>query len=186
MTNQAMRTLFWGYLFIFFRVQIGIDWLADPFGYIMIATACTKLSDAYPSAKKAGIWAAIGIFISLPGVFVNLTEQLFGWWGLYAYVLLFLKTIVAYYLFTVLLQVAGNLDNKSLVGRTQTVFRLHIGVHLAVLAVNSFSMNASGDAWMTVSFLLGIFLIVMDIAFLLLIGAIRRAAPLRPAFLKET
>lgn len=67
MTNQAMRTLFWGYLFIFFRVQIGIDWLADPLGYLMIATACTKLSNAYPPAKKRGFGLRSGFSFPCQG-----------------------------------------------------------------------------------------------------------------------
>ncbi|MFS0576836.1 hypothetical protein AB1K83_14450 [Sporosarcina sp. 179-K 3D1 HS] len=186
MIKKAMRTLFWGYLFIFFRVQIGIDWLADPIGYILIASACFKLSESYPVAKKAGIWATIGIFISLPGVFVNLSESQVGLWELYAYGLLVLKTIVAYYLFTALISIVKTFDNTSLLNRTNTVFKFHIGTHLAVLALGSFSMNVNGDYWVTATIFLGLLLIVMDIAFLLLVGAVRRTAPLRPVFLAET
>lgn len=180
MINKAMQALFWGYLFIFFRLQIGIDWMADPIGYILIASACSKLSELYPSTKQAGIWAAIGIFISLPGVFVNLSEPQFGIWQVYGYALLVLKTIVAFYLFIVLIKIAKDSEKPSLLARTQTIFNFHIGAHLAVLAFSSFAMNMYGDFFVTLSIILSIFLVVMDILFLLLVGAIRRAYPPRP------
>ncbi len=56
----------------------------------------------YPHAKKAGIVAGLGIVISFPAVFVNLSAPNLGIWEVYSLALLVLKLIVAYFLFAVL------------------------------------------------------------------------------------
>ena len=46
--NKALQMMFWGYLFVFFRIHIGFDWLADPIGYYLLFTGSAKLADNYP------------------------------------------------------------------------------------------------------------------------------------------
>ena len=79
--NKALRYLFWGYLFIFLGINIGIDWLPDPVGYYLIYAGCFMLIDTYPHAKKAGNLSAIGIAISIPAVFIDLYSTRYWWLG---------------------------------------------------------------------------------------------------------
>ena len=100
--NKALRYLFCGYLFVFFRIQIGIEWFADPIGYLLIPSGCLLLIERYPQAKKARMAAMIGAVISIPAVFINLSLPYLGMWEIYSIALAILKLIVAYFLFAVL------------------------------------------------------------------------------------
>ncbi|WP_252501701.1 hypothetical protein [Sporosarcina sp. Marseille-Q4943] len=176
--NKALRQIFWGYVFIFFRLHVGIDLLADPIGYILLLSGCSKLIDAYPGAKKARIVALVGIFISIPSVFVNLSEtSLSIGWSSYSILLLVLKTIMGYYMFVVLKDVAEAFGDQALQGRTVNTFKFYMAIHLFALALLSFSMNVPGDGWVALSIISFIGALVMDILLLLLIGAIRRISP---------
>ncbi|WP_318614802.1 hypothetical protein [Sporosarcina sp. YIM B06819] len=175
--NKALRYLFWGYFFIFFRIQIGIDWLADPIGYLLIASGCLQLLQQYPQAKKARMVAMIGAVISIPAVFVNLSVPNLGMWESYSVLLFFLKLIIAYFLFTILKSIVNDYANQALIHRTKNVYSFYIAVHLASLLLMSFSMNMPEYPWLTFVAALAIGTFIMDIAFLLLLGAIRRAEP---------
>ena len=78
--NKALQLIFWGYVFIFFRIHIGIDLLADPIGYLLLFSGCSKLVDVYPIAKKAKFIGLVGAFVSLPSVFVNLSDPTSSIW----------------------------------------------------------------------------------------------------------
>lgn len=175
--NKALRYLFWGYLFIFFRIQIGIDWFADPLGYVFISSGCLLLLKQYPQAKKARIVAMLGAVITIPAVFVNLAAPNLGLWEFYSVFLFSLKLIVAYFLFAVLKSIVADYGNQVLIQRTKNVYMFYIAIHLASLFLMSISMNMPEYPWATfvVSLTIGAF--IMDIAFLLLLGAIRRAEP---------
>lgn len=176
--NKALRNLFWGYFFIFFDLYIMIDVLMDPIGYFLIYTGCAQIVSSYPNAKKAMTVGIIGIFVSLPSVFVNLSDSAlpFGW-SFYASILSILKLVIAFYLLYVLMEVARSFGDKALYNRTQTTFKYFVTIHFATLAVMSFSMNVSGDGWVALSVILAIAGILMDILFLFLIRAFSRATP---------
>lgn len=179
--NKALRYLFWGYLFIFFRIQIGIgiDWFADPLGYVFISSGCLLLLKQYPQAKKARILAMIGAVVSIPAVFVDLSAPNLGMWEPYSIALLFLKLIVAYFLFDVLKSIVADYANQGLIQRTKNVYKFYITIHLASLFLMSFSMNLPEYPWATFVGALAIGAFIIDIAFLLLLGAIRRGEPPR-------
>ncbi|MCM3636200.1 hypothetical protein M3152_00605 [Sporosarcina luteola] len=176
--NKALRQIFWGYVFIFFRIHIGFDVLADPIGYFLILSGCSKLVEAYPVAKKAMIVAMIGAIFSLPSVFVNLSEipLTFGW-STYSSFLLVLKMVMGYYLFIVLKDVTKVFGGRALHQRTENTFKFYVAIHLFALAIESFFMNVPEDGWAALSLLSLIGVLVIDILFLLLIGAIRRVSP---------
>lgn len=175
--NKALRYLFWGYLFIFFRIQIGIDWFADPLGYLLIASGCLLIIKQYPQAKSARIVALIGAVITIPAVFVDLSAPNLGMWEFYSVSLFFLKLIVAYFLFDVLKIIVADYGNQRLIQRTKNVYTFYITIHLASLFLMSFSMNMPEYPWATFVVALAIGGLIMDIAFLLLLGAIRRGEP---------
>jgi len=96
--KSALNLVFWGYLFVLLRFEIGIDILPDPIGYFLIVLGCFATREHYPFAQKAGMLAIGMIFASIPTIFINLDEvNTFGW-GTYAIILLFLKLILAYFL----------------------------------------------------------------------------------------
>lgn len=175
--NKALQMMFWGYLFVFFRIHIGFDWLADPIGYYLLFAGSAKLADNYPHAQKAKIASGIGIFISFPSIFINLSETHLISWEMYAFALLILKLIVVYFLFAVLKSIVTDYSDRALIIRTNRVFNLYVGTHLLALFLSSFSMNVSGDLWMIAPLVLGIGIVILDITFLLLLGALRRKEP---------
>lgn len=177
--NKALRYMFWGYLFIFFRIQIWIDWFADPIGYLLIASGCLLIIKQYPQAKKARMVAMIGIVISIPAVIVDLSAPHLGMWEIYSVSLLFLKLIVGYFLFAVLKSIVADYGNQALIQRTNNVYTFYITIHLSTLLLMSFSMNMPEYPWISLVFALTIGALIMDISFLLLLGAIRRAEPLQ-------
>ncbi|MDW0118231.1 hypothetical protein QTL97_14960 [Sporosarcina thermotolerans] len=176
--NKALGNIFWGYLFIFFDFYIMIDLLMDPIGYFLIYTGCARIVGAYPNAKKAMTVAMIGVFVSLPTVFINLSDSAlpFGW-SIYESMLSILKLVIAFYLFLVLMEVAKIFGNVALHNRAQTTFKYFVTIHFAILTVMSFSMNVSGDGWVALTVILIIAGVLMDILFLLLIRAFRRVSP---------
>src|SRR6185312_6549751 len=135
--DKALRYMFWGYLFVFFRVNIGIDWLADPIGYYLIYSGCHMLVNQYPHAKKAGNISGLGIFIAIPAVFINLSEPNLGMWEIYSVALTFLKLIVAYFLFTVLKSIVNDYGNRVLINRVKNVYTFYIAIHLSMLLLLS-------------------------------------------------
>ena len=177
--KSSLNLVFWGYLFVLLRFEIGIDILPDPVGYFLIALGCFGLREHYPIAQKAGMLAVGMIFVSIPTVFVNLIEVSSFGWGVYAIVLLFLKLILAYFLFLILKSIVADYDHTALIHRTNTVYTFYITLNLLSLAFTSFSMNVSGQFWVVFGGLLIIATFIMEIVFLFLIRAIRKAVPVQ-------
>ncbi|WP_339252319.1 hypothetical protein NSQ43_01095 [Sporosarcina sp. FSL W8-0480] len=176
--NKALRNIFRGYLFIFLDIYIVIDLLMDPIGYFLIYTGCARIVGAYPNAKKAMTVAMIGVVASLPSVFINLSDPALSFgWSIYENILSILKLVIAFYLFLVLMEVAKTFGNEELHNRTRSTFKYFVTIHFAILTVMSFSMNVSGDGWVALTVILIIAGVFMDILFLLLIRAFRRATP---------
>lgn len=176
--NKALRYMFWGYLLIFFRLHVMIDLLMDPIGYYLIYAGCSRLVDSFPKAKTAMIVGLIGMLVSVPSIFVNLSDTTLPiGWSIYGTLLSVLKLVIAYYLFNVLIDAAKIGGNQTLQNRAETTYKFYVSIHLFTLALLSFSMNVAGDGWIALSLISTIVVLLMDILFLLLIGAIRRMSP---------
>lgn len=183
--KTALNLLFWGYFLVFLRFEIVIDILPDPLGYFLIALGSYQLHKSYPVAKRAGILATMMIFISLPTVFVDVGKAVAFGWSTYAIALLFLKLMLVYFLFSILKGIAKDFGEKALIERTNKVYTFYITLNLILLAFTSFSMNVSGDFWVSIGFILMISSLIMEIIFLVLIRAIRRSEPTRTAIDKH-
>lgn len=176
--NSALRRIFWGYFFIFFRLHIGIDLFMDPVGYFLIYSGCAKIAVAYPQSKKPRIVAIVGMIASIPSVFVNLSgPELAYSWTVYGNGLFIINMIVAFYLFLLLMEIVKTLGITALIQRTSTTFKYFIGFYLFSFALMSFLVNTSGDGWIALNLIATIGVLIMDIVFLILLGAIRKAAP---------
>ena len=161
-----------------FRIHIGIDLLADPIGFLLIFSGCSKLVGAYPIAKKAKFVGLVGVFVSLPSVFVNLSEAdlPFGW-STYSSLLFLLKMIMGYYLFLVLRDVVKVFGDRALQQRTESNFKFYVAINLFAFVLLSFSMNMQENGVVILSLASAIGVLGMDITFLFLIRAIRRVSP---------
>ena len=177
--KSALNLVFWGYLLALLRLEIGIDILPDPVGYFLIALGCFALREYYPIAQKSGLLAVGMIFVSIPTVFINLDEVNSLGWGIYTTVLLFLKLILAYFLFLILKTIVKDYDHTALINRTKTVFTFYITIHLLSLAFASFSMNVSGSFWVVFGGLVVFATFIMEIVFLVLIRSIRKVEPVQ-------
>lgn len=174
--NKALRLMFWGYLFIFFRLQIGIDLLAAPIGYYMIYSGARIMTQYVPVSKKVEVTAFIGILISVPGVFINLPEVTDGVWLIYAHVLLIWKMITVYYLFTAWKEVWRGAGQSLIRQRMQLVYMLYMIVHFTFLLSMAFSLNIGGtfELWLIFN---SVAVVGMDIVLLITMAALRRAVP---------
>lgn len=176
--NSALQRFFWGYLFIFFRIHIGIDLLMDPVGYLLIYSGCKKMAVAYPQSKKPMAVALVGMVVSIPSVFVNLSEPTLAYsWSVYSIGLFIIKMVAAYYLFLLLMEIVNTLSEPALIHRTRNTFKYLIGFHLTAFALMSFYVNTSGDGWIVLNIIATIGVLLMDILFLFLLRAIRKVAP---------
>jgi hypothetical protein len=184
--KSALNLVFWGYLLVLLRFEIGIDLLPDPVGYFLIALGCFGLREHYPIAQKAGNLAVGMIFTSIPTVFVNLDEVSSFGWGTYTIVLLFLKLILAYFIFLILKSIVKDYNHPALIDRTNTVYTFYITLNLLSLAFTSFSMNVSGNIFLVVGGMLIFTTFIMEIIFLVLIRAIRKAEPIHAKPIIET
>lgn len=179
--NSALRRIFWGYLFIFFRIHIGIDVLMDPIGYMLIFSGCARIVDEFPQAKKAMSVAIVGSVLSIPSVVVNLSDPTLPYsWSMYGIALFLMKILIAFYLFIVLTDIVATIGKPSLIVKTRSTFKIYIGFHLFAFALQSFYMNTSGAGWVVLNVLSAIGVLIMDILFLLLLRKIRNAAPSNP------
>lgn len=175
--KTAINFLFWGYFLIVFDLNIGIDLLPDPLGYILIATGCSKLQAQYPVAQKAWLFSTLMIFVSLPTVFVNIGESPNIGWDIYSITLMILKLIIVFFLFSVLLDIAKEYGESGLLNRTNRVYSLFISLNLLFLTALSFSMNMPEVVGGTIMIVLIIATLIMEFVFLALLRAIRRAIP---------
>ena len=175
--KTAINFLFWGYFLIVFNLDIGIDLLPDPLGYILIATGCSKLQTQYPVAQKAWIFSTLMIFVSFPTVFVNIGETTSLGWNIYSIALMILKLIVVFFLFSVLLGIANEYGESGLLNRTNRVYSLFISLNLLFLTALSFAINMPEVVGGTIMIVLIIATLIMEFVFLALLRAIRRAIP---------
>lgn len=172
--NKAYRFIFWGYLFVFFRVHIYIDLLAAPIGYYLIYSGARILSQQFSIAKRVELISFIGMLLTVPSVFVNLSEVSSGGWMLYAQLLFVWKMIVVYYLFATWKTATQMTGFARLHSRVQLTYHLYMGVHFLMLVLMAFSLNVGGDNWTLLYMTVSVIVVCMDILLLVLIASLRR------------
>lgn len=172
--KKAINLLFWGYLFIFFRLELGIDILPDPLGYLIIATGCLTLRIQFPTATKVRAFAIAMIFISFPTIFINVHEQATILLKAYSMLLMMLQLILVYFIFILLKEIIADYDNPVLMKRIQHTFTIYIVIHLAFLASSTFTPNIAGDYWVMILSSLMFTAFILDVVFLILLRAVRK------------
>lgn len=172
----SLGQILYGYVFIFLAIRIGIDILADPIGYFLIAAGCYKIGEVIEDGKLAA-YISIGlIFISIPSVFIdfNLVDR--GPWYYYSNFLFAGEIVLTFYLFRMLIKLAAKNGEMELSNRTQRLFNIYIPTNLLMLGLSAVMIAFVYESLQVLAFLLIIILLVLNIAFILLLNAFRKAA----------
>lgn len=174
--SQAVKWIFIGHLFVWFRIDIIIDWLPDPLGYFLIYLGASKLSTEYSVSPKASRFAATGVFLSLPSVFISfLPSGVLT--GNYYILLLLVKLVVAFYLFSLLKAITAKFNQSEWTRRAELRSRYYVFIHLAALFIMTLTPNLFSDETVWLMGAASLALVVMDLGFLLLLNQIRNLKP---------
>lgn len=174
--KKSLSQILYGYVFIFLAIRIGVDILADPIGYLLIGVGCLKLGDKFADGKKAAYIAIVMIFLSFPSVFMdfNLVES--GPWYYYSHGLFAGELIMTFYLFRLLKMMAEKFGESDLVDRTQFLYNIYIPTSLLMLGLSAFYTATAMRGLEEVFFVLVLILLILNIAFIILLNAFRKAA----------
>lgn len=164
-----------GSIFIFLAIRVGVDLLADPIGYFLIAAGCFKLGEVFKDGKVAAYLAMGMIFFSMPSVLIdfNLVES--GPWYYYSNFLFAAQIVLIYHLFRMLKEIAVSVGDSALEGRTRRLFNVYIPANLFMLGLGAVMAVFYWDNLQILAFVLVIGLLVLNIAFLLLLNAFRKS-----------
>ncbi|MCM3611547.1 hypothetical protein M4S82_09765 [Planococcus sp. MERTA32b] len=171
----ALGQILYGYVFIFLAIRIGIDILADPIGYFLIAAGCYKIGEVIEDGRLAA-YISIGlIFVSIPSVFIdfNLVES--GPWYYYSNFLFAGEIVLTFYLFRMLLKLAAKNGEIGLINRTERLFNIYIPANLLMIGLSAVMLVFVIESLQILAFLLIIILLILNIAFILLLIAFRKA-----------
>lgn len=176
MMRSAFNKFFWGILFVNLEIHLVVfDLLADPVGYLMILGAANSFVSQYAVAKKVASTALVLAIISIPTVFIQRSthaagpiQQTSGWWW-YEQALTILTLVVAFYIFTLMLDIAKKLEHQELLIKTQNTFKWYMGVSLLFMCTHPFLINVSRDMQIAYAFITTPFYIVITVLFLVLL-----------------
>ncbi|WP_422122845.1 hypothetical protein DHX103_14015 [Planococcus sp. X10-3] len=171
----SLGQILYGYLFIFLAIRVGVDILADPIGYFLIAAGCYKLGEEFNDGKTAAYISIALIFFSVPSVFIdfNLVES--GPWYYYSNFLFTGELVLTFYLFRLLKQLAERNGEQGLAQRTQRLFNIYIPANLLMLGLSAFLAVFAAENLQILAFVLVIILLILNITFLILLSAFRKA-----------
>lgn len=172
--NTAWRQILYGYIFIFLDIRIGIDLLANPIGYFLIAVGCFKIGERFYDGKIASFIATGLLFLSLPSVIIDFNLAESGLWYYYSNMLHAGALILTFYVFRMMKAAAEFHVNIGLVERTQRLFNLYIPASLLSLAFSGALIAFAIEFMQVLSFALLLLLLGLKIAFLFLINVFRK------------
>ena len=174
--ERALSRILYGMVFIFLDIRIGVDLLADPIGYLLIAVGCLKLSEKYADGKSASIFSTILIFLSIPSVFIDFNLIQSGAWHYFSNFVFAGEVVLTFYLFRMLREIAEKAVRKDLADRTRRLFNLYIPLSLLMLAMGAVGMVSGSDYFRMLLIALVILLLILNIAFIILLAAFRKMA----------
>jgi hypothetical protein len=177
--RNGFKKLFIGFLFVFLKFHIIVDLLPDFIGYILIYNGIKQLatlsSQSYDKLKVLTIALAI---VSVPNFFLN--DQLIQqseWLSFYPVLLSLLKVILVYYLFDLLRVIARLLTFEEAFHATNRIFYWYMTVNLGSLLCQSFIINAPMDIMLSVSVLIVVLGLIIEIAFLVYLRNMQKRFP---------
>lgn len=174
--KKSLSQILCGYVFIFLAIRIGVDILADPVGYLLITIGCLKLGEKYADGKMAAYIALSMILLSIPSVFIDLNLVENGFWYYYSNGLFAGELIMTFYLFRLMKRLAEADGQTDLKDRTQFLYNIYIPTSLLMLGLAAFYTATGMRSMEQVFFVLVLILLILNIAFIFLLNAFRKAA----------
>ena len=172
--QKSLAYIFWGYLLVFLAIRIGIDFFADPVGYLLIANGSLAIAANHQAARKAGFVAIVLCVLSVPTVFMDLNLAEYGGWFYYSNLLFAGKIVLTFYLFHMLKEIAEADGTGLLADRTKRVYAFFMSTNLAMLAFTAVHLVVESTFLETIAFLLLLLVLISNISFLLLIRTFRK------------
>lgn len=176
--KKAINYLFWGYLLVFVRIDVGIDLLPVPLGYLLIATGCSKLEKRYPVMQKAWAYSTIMIFLSVPTVFLDVYKEIHILWKSYGLLIVIFQLIVVYFLLRGLKLIVKEYGNPISSQRLKRFTNVYIASYLLYLTAETFTLNYATDDWLLMMVYFSIFIFILNIIFLVSLRIIRKKVPI--------
>jgi len=182
--RSGFRYIFIGLLFIFVEIQITFDILPDPIGFYLIYVGLQKIVGEQPidSLIKSGSRLAILLCIfSIPSILssnMSFNELNFNFDPLqygYRIFMQVLYLMLAYYIFKIMLELSKTLYVR-IHNQTRIIFRLYMTALLTINIFSPFFMNfRSGDVT-ELFFIIGIFVLISHIMFIIQVFRFRKIA----------
>ena len=174
--KRSLGQILYGYVFIFLAIRIGVDILADPIGYLLIAVGCLKLGENFKDGKTAASISFVLIPLSIPSVFIDMNLIDSGPWFYYSNALFAGEIILTFYLFRLLIKIAETISENDLAERTLRLFKIYIPANLLFLGLAAILTAFEFESLQVLSFVLLLIILVLNIAFILLLNAFRKIA----------
>lgn len=182
MMKESFGKLFWGFFLVLIEIHlIVVDVLPDPLGYLFIYMGVHSLGKNMTDSTKAEYLSLALLFLSIPTLFIQnqqLNEFPYGMslngWSIYLIVIGFLKLILVFYVLKLMVTIAQERDEETLINRTTSVFRIYMIVLLINSLSNSFFMNMTNNFLVPFMIFMMISSLIMEITFLLLLRRFRK------------
>lgn len=180
--DQAFNRIFWGYLFVWIEIHLFVvDLLPDPIGYWLILSGISLILKEFPIGHKAKNFSLALLFLSIPTVFIQQntgmdglgTTAVLSGWSIYNIVLGWLKIILVFYLFRLMMEIVVNRGNNALMKRVSKTCYSCLTVMLTASLLNSFMINFSGDILIALTIITVISSLIVEITFLVLLRTLR-------------
>lgn len=149
--------------------------MADPIGYFLIAVGCYKIGEHFVDGKIAAYLSFGLLFLSFPTVFIDLNLVESGPWFYYGNMLFTGEIVLTFYLFRMLQSISESNGNSPLKERTQRLFNFYMPANLLMLAVTAFLIVFEIESIQFLAIVLLLILLGLNIAFLFLVNAFRKA-----------
>lgn len=177
--RNGFKQLFIGFLFVFIKFHLIVDLLPDFIGYIFVYNGIKQIATLSSQPyEKLKVLSIILVIISVPNFFLNdQVIQLNEWLGYYSTLLSLLKVILIYLLFALLQEVAKQLPYKEGFISTKRMFYWYMAIALPSLFIQSFLMNTTFDNSITGSILIVVFMLIIEISFLVYLNNMRKRYP---------
>jgi len=181
--DKAFNNIFWGYLFVLIEIHLFvIDLLPDPIGYWLIFSGISIILKDFPIGHKAKNISLALLVLSIPTVFIQQNSGVDGLgamamisgWSFYEILLSWLKIILVFYLFQLIMAIVVNQGNTLLIKRSSRTGYSYLIIMLTAALLNSFIINISGDMLITLTIITVISTLIMEIVFLVLLRSLRQ------------
>ncbi|MUV37761.1 hypothetical protein JNUCC1_01567 [Lentibacillus sp. JNUCC-1] len=166
--RTAYGRMFWGFILVLIDINIPIDLLPDPIGFLLVCSGVSVLIEQFSGGRKVHITGIMLAIVSVPTVFIpqNTVTDLITMWGIYYFALGVLKLVLVFYVFQLMIANARKLGDPQLVKSTTSAMRIYAVTFIAAHIAIPFTINTYGSALMTITTLSTGATLIVEIIFL--------------------